>query len=271
MCASIDVTSAARVRGAAFKAARMAYRMLARGRLEPALRLLRDAALGGFGLRRRRTYVDDYSYQKEWLRHIPDLGTILDIGSGHNPFPRATVLGDRYTEITAHRREELVRDSRPFVIFDIHHLPFKSQSFDYIYCTHVMEHVEDPALACAELMRVGKAGYIETPTLMKDAFFSWAQAMSHKWYVVQFGNGLVFFEYDERRAQGLRSKYWQETVLGAYRHRNQDLFYRNLDIFNSCLEWKGGFDVTVFRLGQSLPTLRPFRAQAGEPATSPMP
>jgi SAM-dependent methyltransferase len=185
------------------------------------------------------------------MHHVPDHGIILDIGSGHNPFPRATILSDRFLEITSHRREEIVLDGRPFVILDIHHLPFKTKSIDYIYCSHVIEHVDNPEQACTELMRVGKAGYIEAPTLMKDALFSWAKELTHRWYLVQFGNRLVFFEYDERRWQGVRSTKWCEAILSSYYHPNQDLFYPNQDLFNTVLEWTDRFDVTVFRLDQA--------------------
>lgn len=184
------------------------------------------------------------------MHHVPDRGIILDVASGANPFPKATILSDRYMELTAHRRNELVLDHRPFVVLDIHHLPFRDKSIDYVYCSHVIEHTDDPELASAELMRVGKAGYIEAPTLMQDALFSWAKGLSHKWYIVQFGNRLVFFEYDERRVQGVRSDIWRKTVVGPYYHPNQDLFYPNRELFNTILEWKDRFEVTVFRLGQ---------------------
>ena len=45
-------------------------------------------------------------------------------------------------------------------------LPFRDKSFDFIIASHVLEHSKDLTFI-KELMRVGKAGYIETP----DAFF----------------------------------------------------------------------------------------------------
>jgi len=184
---------------------------------------------------------------------VPDSGTILDLASGGNPFAKATILSDRYPDTTRHRRVGIVRDHRPFVILDIHALPFRDKSIDYIYCSHVVEHAEDPIRACSELMRAGKAGYIETPTRMKDLLFSWAGELGHRWSVVRFGNRLVFFEYDDRQKQGVRSTYWKDSVTGEFRHPNQDLIYPNADIFNTILEWKDRFEVTVFRHGASEP------------------
>jgi hypothetical protein len=191
------------------------------------------------------------------MHHVPEHGVILDIGSGHNPFPKATILSDRFLEITVHRRQEIVLDDRPFVILDIHHLPFRSKSLDYIYCSHVIEHTDNPEQVCAEFMRAGKAGYIETPTLMKDMLFSWAKEMSHKWFLVSFGNRLIFFEYDPRRQVGLRTKHWQKSILNPYYHPDQDIYFPNLDVFNTIFEWTDQFDVTVFRLGETYPVNSP--------------
>lgn len=221
-------------------------------------RRIRDKALLGkmcllFGhflsaLGQRRPYRNDYSYQKDFIHSLPKDGIVLDLASGHNPWPHATILSDRFLEITDHRREEIVLDGRPFVVLDIHHLPFRSKSIDYIYCSHVIEHADDPEQGCRELMRAGKAGYIEAPTLMKDALFSWAKEMKHQWYIVQIGNHLVFFEYDERRATGVRSPKWANDILSPFYRPNQDLFYPNQDLFNTILEWTDRFEITVFRI-----------------------
>jgi len=41
---------------------------------------------------------------------------------------------------------------------DIQDLPFEDNSFDVIFCNHVLEHVEDDKIALAELYRVMKPG-----------------------------------------------------------------------------------------------------------------
>lgn len=43
-------------------------------------------------------------------------------------------------------------------------LPFEDKSFDFIYCRHVIEDMYNPFLLLSEMSRVGKAGYIETPS-----------------------------------------------------------------------------------------------------------
>jgi hypothetical protein len=46
-----------------------------------------------------------------------------------------------------------------------------------VHCSQVLECVKDSLAACREIMRVGKRGYIETPTLGKDTLFAWARGL----------------------------------------------------------------------------------------------
>jgi SAM-dependent methyltransferase/uncharacterized protein YbaR (Trm112 family) len=108
-----------------------------------------------------------YKYgQKLKAIQIERNGVVLDIGSGHNPFIRADVLCDKYVDTHKHRSSKglLKRNGRPLIIGDACNLPFKDSSFDFVICRHVLEHVEDPEALLRELKRVGKKGYIETPS-----------------------------------------------------------------------------------------------------------
>ena len=172
---------------------------------------------------------------------------ILDIGSGGDPFPYATILGDRYLQPTRHRQSKFRTLDKPVVICDINALPFRKHQFDYAVCSHVLEHVNEPIQACMELQRVAQAGFIETPALMKDALFAWAKGM-HKWHVVKIANRLVFFEYSERLADGVGSKQWYQLIFGPIYHPLQKVFNENQDIFNTMLEWNASFEVTVMML-----------------------
>jgi len=59
------------------------------------------------------------------------------------------------------------------VVADITNLPFPADSFDVIYCSHVLEHVPDDCLALAELYRVMRPsgwGLIEVPITSRKTF-----------------------------------------------------------------------------------------------------
>ena len=98
-----------------------------------------------------------------WLaeRIAPD-AKVLEIGPGNLPFPRANEFVDFV---------ELGPDARAYAQGPVHkidaacsYLPFPDKSFDFVYARHVLEDMWNPFALCAEMSRVGKAGYIETPS-----------------------------------------------------------------------------------------------------------
>jgi uncharacterized protein YbaR (Trm112 family) len=90
---------------------------------------------------------------------------VLEVGSGGNPYPRSNVLLDAYENTIERDYAPLVTD-RPLVFGVAERMPFRDKVFDFSIASQVLEHSTDPAAFLSELMRVSKAGYIETP----DAF-----------------------------------------------------------------------------------------------------
>ena len=98
----------------------------------------------------------------DWLtnKKIPKDAKVLEIGPGTVPFARANyyvdfvdVPGlDNFTKIDAATGK----------------LPFGDKEFDFIYCRHVLEDSWNPFNLCEEMSRVGKAGYIETPSPLAE-------------------------------------------------------------------------------------------------------
>lgn len=111
-----------------------------------------------------------FSDKREALQMTSGLERVLDVGSGDMPFPHATVLldhGPRSSAHPAHRAEnpsgQLVYQQKPFVIGELENLPFAGDAFEFVFCSHVLEHVEDPGRALHELQRIAPQGYIECP------------------------------------------------------------------------------------------------------------
>ena len=117
---------------------------------------------------------------------------VLDVGSGDKPHWRADILLDRFPDsehVVQRAGAAAARTPRPLFDADIADMPFADQVFDYVNCSHVLEHVLDPAAAMSELMRVAKAGYIEVPAAGSARLVDFP---SHLWWCRLEGTTLTF-------------------------------------------------------------------------------
>lgn len=126
---------------------------------------------------------------------------VLDVGGGHNPFRGATHVVEIDMMAGHHRdgRALALPQSARLIAGNVEELPFRTGTFDFIYASHVLEHVDAPSRACQELMRVGSRGYIETPSpLLEQGLAFGAQESAHrsfhKWYVFSPDQGRLIFE-----------------------------------------------------------------------------
>jgi MoaA/NifB/PqqE/SkfB family radical SAM enzyme len=131
---------------------------------------------------------------------------VLDIGSGHLPFPFATDLADFAVDDNSYGRAGAPvkkLDGRDVYACNVEAMPFENRQFDFVNCSHVLEHTEKPENACEELMRVARRGYIETPTSAKDLWLNSADISNHRWAVAIEDGVLVFRQYTSEEIRGL--------------------------------------------------------------------
>lgn len=82
---------------------------------------------------------------------------ILDVGCGTTPFEKATHLID-FNDYSH-------KDKIVFKIdLDFEKIPYGDKFFNYIFCRHLLEDIQNPINAFSEMVRVSKLGYIETPS-----------------------------------------------------------------------------------------------------------
>ena len=86
---------------------------------------------------------------------------VLDLGCGTDGWKCANMYCD-VVDCTKHYSEGV------FVQSEGDKTPFADKEFDFVIATHIAEHVPDPKKFMAELMRISKRGYIETPTPFFD-------------------------------------------------------------------------------------------------------
>lgn len=176
---------------------------------------------------------------------------VLDIGSGHMPFPLATTLADiSLTDGSIGRASSPFRyqEGKPVFECAIEEMPFGDKEFDFVYCSHVLEHSPNPAKACKELMRVAKKGYIETPTRGKDIFLGTAAQSNHLNYVELNNDVLTFYKYQPWEIEGLHSDLLLLMHVMPQTEREMAfsaLLYLYPRQINTMLLWKDSFEYKV--------------------------
>lgn len=123
---------------------------------------------------------------------IASTDRVLEIGGGHNPHPRSNLVVDKYPDSDEHRSGGLkLYKNQRFLEADGEQLPFHDGEFDYVICSQVLEHVEDPARFLAEQFRVARRGYIDTPSLLGENLFP---KKTHKWILHELDDVLYLVD-----------------------------------------------------------------------------
>lgn len=121
------------------------------------------------------------------IKSIQANDKVLEIGPGGNPFYRSNVLLEKKYE----NKEEWEAqcggqkpDNKGKTIFYYNGVdfPFKSNEFDYIICSHVLEHVDDVDKFVSEIKRVGKKGYFEFPLIYYDFLYNFPEHQVFLYY-----------------------------------------------------------------------------------------
>lgn len=166
---------------------------------------------------------------------------VLEIGSGQRPMIRSDVLCDKYLSDDTERTGSILID-RPFVVADAEALPFADKSFDYIYASHVIEHIRNPALFATELMRVGKKGCIRCPSRLAEKFIGWSL---HRWFVSVENNRLILeektrpiFDDDLSSFSHMATRFNDGGAFAGFIYTYRDYFFVNF-------EWRDRIDFEV--------------------------
>lgn len=100
---------------------------------------------------------------------------VLDIGGSMKQHPIIQI--DTLVDIISPEESPYGKgklSAKHFVRLDItkEKLPFKDKSFDFVLCTQTLEDLYNPFLLINEMSRVGKRGYITTPSFGQDIVYS---------------------------------------------------------------------------------------------------
>ena len=100
---------------------------------------------------------------------------ILDIGCNQDAVKYAQTAAD------IQNFSKFYKDKK-FILINTKELPFNDNEFDFVYASHVIEHIDDLEFFIKELQRISKRGYIELPSLLEDNIvLSDNSIKDHKW------------------------------------------------------------------------------------------
>ena len=102
---------------------------------------------------------------------------ILDIGCNIAPVEFAQTVADVQNFSKFYEEK-----NKKFVLIKDKNLPFSNNQFDFVYASHVIEHVEDLSFFISELKRISRKVYIELPSILEDNLvLSTNSSDDHKW------------------------------------------------------------------------------------------
>jgi SAM-dependent methyltransferase len=114
----------------------------------------------------------------EKIKKINNTDRVLEIGPGASPHPRSDVFLEMSWEdelIAKSQRGELsdkLVTDKQIVYYNGGVFPFNDKTFDYVICSHVIEHVPDVEKFVSEIKRVGKRGYMEYPLIYFEFLYN---------------------------------------------------------------------------------------------------
>jgi len=130
---------------------------------------------------------------------LHDARSILEIGPSIAPHPCATAwLDRRFASDVEQKEQRCSPESRSLdfekkiTYYDGGVFPFSDAQFDYILCSHVLEHISKDELPqfVSEMFRVGKSGYVEIPHIGYEIT---CNVEPHLWFISFNEDGLLFY------------------------------------------------------------------------------
>jgi SAM-dependent methyltransferase len=113
----------------------------------------------------------------EKIKSIRSSDRVLEIGPGALPHPRSDVFLDLVHSDEQQARKqrgnsEAISLAKPIVYYEGGEFPFADKEFNYVICSHVIEHVPDVETFLAEMFRVASTGYLEYPTIYYEYLYN---------------------------------------------------------------------------------------------------
>lgn len=182
-------------------------------------------------------------YFPEKITKIKKTDRVLEIGPGTSPHGRSDVLLEKkFDDDHEHAKQcggtPIARTDPRTVYYDGDRFPFSDGEFDYVICSHVIEHVDDVDKFVAEMFRVSRAGYLEYPLIYYEYVFNIPEHLN---VCIWHANTLVYAKKTELFLQELRSaqQLWYAALAAGY----TDTVTQLAPYLMQGFEWDAPFEV----------------------------
>jgi ubiquinone/menaquinone biosynthesis C-methylase UbiE len=152
---------------------------------------------------------------------------IIDVACGLTPFEKATHLVD--FDRTSYPNKRILAIDIDYDTFE-----YEDKYFNYVYSRHTLEDIQNPLHAFNEFIRIGKQGYIETPSPLIECMrgvdiiessSSYCGYIHHR-YIVWTKNDTLYFL---PKYPLLEHIVFSEPILKKLRHiaNNYPIYWNN--------------------------------------------
>ncbi len=166
---------------------------------------------------------------------------VLEIGPGADPHPRSNVLLEMQFDDESEYEKQFGHDQKlvtdkPVVFYDGKKFPFEDRAFDYIICSHVLEHVPDLEAFLSEVFRVAPKGYFEFPKVTYEYLYN---IDAHLNYLKFENNTLYYLKKDKTQLNDFKpvQSFFMETLRTGHSTIINDLIPHFIEGF----EWNKSF------------------------------
>ena len=133
-------------------------------------------------------------FYPERIKSIKPGDRVLEIGPGATPYFRSDVFLELAYEYDKERIAQsghigILKTNKQIVYYDGGKFPFEDNEFDYVICSHVLEHVPNADSFLVEIQRVAKKGYIEFPTIYYDYIYNFPEHL----LLILEENGMIYW------------------------------------------------------------------------------
>ncbi len=183
-------------------------------------------------------------FYSDKIKSIKPSDRVLEIGPGSLPYERSDVLLEKKFENEEEYSKQFGNNDRlitnkKVIFYGGDRFPFKDKEFDYVICSHVLEHVDNIEVFLSEIFRIASKGYFEYPLIYYE-------------YLYNFDVHLNFLKFD---GETLYYKKKSESALNDFlpvqQFFNQSLQAGHVKIIDDLLflimegfEWDKPFKVT---------------------------